>query len=702
MVKLVDKQTSFNFGILTEKLKGRDDLKQYPAALADCFNFFPTKYGPVQKRVGTMFRYDVGAVGQKVRLVPFVLSMTKSLILEFLDRRVRVYSFSNGKLDPVLTSDGNIYSITTPYTANMLANLSYAQSLNVLYIASPDGTIPPKELRRSADNNWSLVDYEFDDGPYLDQNFSAKRKIRVDSTDAGDNIGLTISGFNLSASDVGRHIRINHPDDNNADRWGWGYITSVTDSKNAKVTMVQKAWDTKSTTEFRLGAWGPKHGEVGWPTLVTIHEQRICWQGTTNYPWLWMSQSFNYNNFAPATFTGDVKDTNAIYYNMATDKIAPVKWIASLGSMLIGTEMYEMRMYAAGAALAPGDCVVRKESTYGAHNALPVITDDTLLFIQRLQRTLRSVSYDYTRDAYIGPELSVLAEALTAEGMKKIVYQREPNALLWVLMEDGTLMAVTYDKEQDVTGWSRHQIAGDDAKVIDMEVVPASTYRQDALILWVERKVNGVRQRYAEMLSREYLSSIPLKDVSFVDCARRWTSSQPTKYIPDMGYLEGETVLVTDSGGISETGIPTRLIEDDPETGAKAGEVILKLQRPIKDGWVGLPYKAYFETLERDFGDKQVSTKMARVRIHRLVLYLIRTIGMKVFQKDRGMITELISFNPLNNTDTPPEPLTGQFEHDIMTAWTNIDMSYSLLFESKEGLPCTVGAIYSGIEINAL
>lgn len=93
--------------------------------------------------------------------------------------------------------------------------------------------------------------------------------------------------------------------------------------------------------------------------------------------------------------------------------------MASLGNLIIGTEMYEMRLYAAGAGLAPGDCVARKETTYGVHDTMPIITDDILIFIQRLQRKLRSMSYDYARDAYVGPELSTLAESLTSVGMKK-------------------------------------------------------------------------------------------------------------------------------------------------------------------------------------------------------------------------------------------------------------------------------------------
>ena len=686
MVKIVDKQTSFNFGILTEQLRARDDLKQYPSGVADAFNFFASKYGPISKRVGTLYKWNTGNVGAKVRLVPFVFSIKQSLILEFLAGKIRFYTFDGVNFGPIADPNDNSkqYEIATPFTADQLEDISYVQSLDVIYLAIPGGRTKPKVLKRYANNNWVLEDYVFEDGPYLDQNYDSSKKVKVDKADTGS-VTLTVSGFTLSSNDVGRHIRINHPEESTLeDRWGWGIITAVTDSTHATVNMKQKAWETTDTTDFRLGAWGTGQG---WPTLCTIHEQRLCWAGTTNYPWLWMSNSFNYYNFSPSDYSGNVKDTNAIYYNMSTDKVAPVKWMASLGSLLIGTEMYEMRMYSAGAGLAPGDCVVRKESTYGVHDSLPVITDDTLIFIQRLQRTLRSVSYDYTRDAYVGPELSVLSESLTIAGMKKITYQREPNAIIWVLMEDGTLLAVTYDKEQDVTAWTRVEIAGENAEVIDIATVPSSTYRQDMMIMLVERNVNGSRKRYMEMLSKEYLKGTPLEDVPFLDSAMRYQGPEST-LITGLDHLEGCTVRVMDQGSVHEDVV------------VKRGTIELKY--PIKDGWIGLPYKAYFETLERDFGSQQVSVKMGKVRIHRLMLYLIRTLGLTVHQKTRGLVTKLITFSPLSNMDTSPEPITGQEEHDIMTAWTNFDMNYSLIFESEEGMPCTIGGIFSGVEINVL
>jgi hypothetical protein len=194
--------------------------------------------------------------------------------------------------------------------------------------------------------------------------------------------------------------------------------------------------------------------------------------------------------------------------------------------------------------------------------------------------------------------------------------------------------------------------------------------------------------RTVEVLGKEYLENIPLKDVTYLDSSMRY-QGPPTTIITGLQHLAGEDVRVMNRGGLHED-----------VTVSSTGQI--ELQRPLKDGWIGLPFEAYFETLERDFGDKQVSTKMSKARVHRLVLYILRTLGLEVFQQTRGMYTQLITFSPKSKMDTPPEPISGEKEHDVMTAWTSPDMYYSLRFISEPGLPCTVAGIYAGLEINAL
>ena len=210
------------------------------------------------------------------------------------------------------------------------------------------------------------------------------------------------------------------------------------------------------------------------------------------------------------------------------------------------------------------------------------------------------------------------------------------------------------------------------------------------LFVVIERKINGTTKRYYEMLSRELLDNVELKNVSYLDCSSRHTRADGAEFniVAGLNRLEGETVRVIDEGA---------LVGD-----FQVKDGTIELPKYIKDAWIGLPYEASFQTLKRDFGDKQISTKMGKVRIHRLVLYLLRTLGLEVRQLSRGIKTKLITFSPKAKMDTPPEPISGEHEIDVLTAWTSGDMTYSLEFMSMPGLPCTIAGVYIGIEVNAL
>ena len=202
-MKIVDKQTLFNTGILTNKLRARDDLKQYSQGVADAYNFICSKYGPIVKRVGTLFKYDAGHVGEKVFLLPFIFSIKQSLVLEFLANRIRFYTFDGVTFGPIEDpkNPGQPYTVSTPFTEDQLEHISYAQSLDVIYLAIPGGKTRPKELRRKANDDWKLVDFTFEDGPYLDQNYDSSKKVKVDKTETGS-VTVTAEGFTFDANEI--------------------------------------------------------------------------------------------------------------------------------------------------------------------------------------------------------------------------------------------------------------------------------------------------------------------------------------------------------------------------------------------------------------------------------------------------------------------------------------------------------------------
>lgn len=595
------------------------------------------------------------------------------------------------------------YTFDTPLAAGDIKDISYAQSLDVLYLAFPDGKTPPKELRRKSDTNWEFVDFVTEDGPYGEINYDTSKIMTLSKHTASEGVTVTCTADVFAKTDVGRHIRLNIATYNKnslayEDHWTWGIITAYTDSKHVTATMKvdnSKVLDngtaisaSTKTWEWRLGAWNK---ETGYPTKVTIHEQRLAWSGITDRPWVWLSNAFAYRFYAPSEYDGTITDSNAINHDLSTDKISKVQWLKSVKNLIIGTEFEELRMLSSGPSLAPSDVAVIREASYGSYNAEPVITEDVIIFIQRLQRSLRALSYDYYRDAFLGPNLALLAEDLTLGGIKKIVYQKEPYSVLWVLKENGKLLTCTYDKEQEVVGWTECELAGD-ASVVDMMVFPSSNIKQDSVAFIVDRKIKGETKRYMELLTREYLSDVDIKDVTFMDSSIRY-QGEPTTTIAGLNHLEGEQVLVVENGAP----VGNYTVQRDAQ-----GECYIEMEQEVSDAWIGLPYKAYFKTLERDFGDRQLSTHNAKIRIFKLYLTLIKTLGLTVQQLNDGEECNLIVFDPGADVGTAPEPVTGREELNIQSTWTNDIMRYSIKVNSIEGLPCTVAGITTGIEINAL
>ena len=761
MVKLVDKQNIFNHGILSSKLYSRDDLKQYNGGIADALNFICSRYGPLEKRVGTKFIWDLANPDTDVFFLPFVFSVKQSVLLEFLPGKIRFYTFdgedfgpiadrgawynsaqdvwvytqnysptggdtaysdnirsiSAGAITQVTTVDGKVtsisigqtqylkmgkaYEITTSFTAAQIKDISYVQSFDVIYLAFADRQTPPCTLSRYANNNWALTPFVTEDGPYLDQNYSVSKKMKIEDTNTTTST-VTLQNFTLGQADIGRWIRICTPRYNEntyvyEDKWSYGKIATVAANGQSitvnwsyrnSVTEDDMSWMTTETSEWRLGVWHPATNNpdypVTYPTKVSIHQQRLVWAGLTDKPWVWMSNSFAYKNFAPSDYEGVIADTNAIYLDVSTDKVSDIFWMKSVKYLLLGTELGELRIYSSGTALTPSDVVSNRESSYGSYNAEPVVNDDNIVFIQRLQRTVRSLSYDDNRLAYVGPELTILAESLTTGGIKKIVFQKEPNNTYWCLKEDGSLLTLTYDASQDVIGWSKSQLAGN-AKVIDLAVLPSSVYQQDMLMLAVEREIDGNKVRYLELLSKNFIPDVAHKNAVFLDCAMRRQADEEFTTVDFLDYLEGEEVAVMDEG--SFLGMYT----------VENGEI--ELDVPCTDVWVGLPYDAYFETLERDYQDKQLSTKMSKLRVYKLRMYLDRTLGLKLYRMDRGSAARLVTFSPTGNMDETSELITGKVTVDVPSAW---DCDYRLRVVSDIGMPCTVSGITIGLELNEI
>jgi len=135
-------QPSFAAGEISPDVASRVDLDKYQSALLQAENVFVRPYGSAYRRPGTEHMADLGTGA--VRLQEFAVDADTSYLLVF--KAGYIYVYQGATLKDTISSTG--------YTASDLPNLRFAQSADVMFIAS--GRLPVKKLTRVSDTQWTL------------------------------------------------------------------------------------------------------------------------------------------------------------------------------------------------------------------------------------------------------------------------------------------------------------------------------------------------------------------------------------------------------------------------------------------------------------------------------------------------------------------------------------------------------------------
>ena len=510
-------QTNFTAGELTPKLAGQIDFKKYGNGVELMENMTVFPQGGASRRYGSRFVAEVKDSSKITRLIPFEFNIEQSYILEFGNNYIRFFKDNgqitetaktitaitkanpavvtsnshgysngdhvwisgvvgmtrvNGRRFTVASSSTNtfaltgenssnydayssggtaskVYEVTTTYTEAMLYDLQFTQSADVMYIVQE--SLPPRKLSRTAHTTWTIADVAFSNGPYLDANTTATTLTPSSaSTGSRDITASAVTGINDGqgwlASDVGREISMNS---------GKATITARTSSTVAVATVTKAFTNANAITDWQLGAWS---GTTGYPRTVSFFEQRLVFGGSTYYPQtIWASQSGLYENFD----AGDGSAADGFIYTIAANKVNVIRWLAPARDLIVGTAGGEFKVgKPAGEPIQPDNVQITQQTTYGGYTTQPIQIGNSILFLQRQRKKIREFSYRFEDDAYLAPDMTLLAEHITGTGIVDVDYAQEPSSIYWAVRDDGTLLALTYQREEDVVAWSRNILGG--------------------------------------------------------------------------------------------------------------------------------------------------------------------------------------------------------------------------------------------------
>ena len=665
-------QNNTNAGEISPLLEGRVDLRPYLNGLKKCLNFIPLAQGPITRRTGTMYVAAPKYSNKAARLIRFEYSTTQAYILEFGDQYVRFFR-NEGRLE---SPPGTPIEVATPYVEADLPLLRFSQSADTLYITHP--SYAPRKLIRNSSVSWTLTTITFTDGPYLALNSTATTITPSGTTGA---ITLTATSSIFVATDVGRLVRVLH-----GSTWGYATITGYTSGTVVNATVNNAFGATTASTNWRLGLWG---ATTGYPGCSTFFEDRLYFGGVTNYPdRVTGSRVSSYEDFSPSNTAGTVADSDAVSFTLNATDVNAIYWMAGdEKGLLCGTAAGEWVVSPStlGEALTPTNVTAKRVTKYGSKNIAPVQTGKGAIFVQRAGRKLRDFSYNWQVEGFQAPDITFLSEHITVGGVKEMSYQSEPQPILWVVRNDGTLLSLTYEMSKDVYGWARHRLGGDAiitniyspsySKVESVACIPASAGTSDETWFLVSRTINGSTVKSIEYLTYLYIDSEDTGERFFVDMGAIY-SGVPATVISGLTWLEGATVSILADGATH------------PNKTVSGGSITLDRSASVVH--VGLGYISDAWTLRINAG-ATTGTAQGRIkRITKVVLRLFQTLGLKYGPNDSHLDT--LTFRKTSDHTNSAPPYLDDDTREL--TWNEgYTRSGRMYFRQDQPLPMTVLAL---------
>ncbi|QPZ53549.1 putative tail tubular B [Pelagibacter phage HTVC035P] len=592
----------------------------------------------------------------------------------------------NGTGFTAYTSGGvanRVYEIATPYLTAELFDLKFAQSADVMYITHPNHEV--EKLSRSGHTSWTLTDVDFTDGPYLDDNITATT-ITTSAHTVGTGRTLTasaITGINgdtgFQTTDVGRLVRF---------RDGYGKITARTDTLNVTIEILEDMGSTSASTDWSLGAFSDTTGH---PSCVTFFEQRLVFAATLNNPQtIYFSKSGDYENMNENR-GGTVADDDAIIYTIASNQVNAIRFMTATRTLIIGTAGGEFAVSGGGTdvAITPTNILIKKQSNHGAANVDAIPAGNATLFLQRAKRKLRELAYNFDVDGYVSPDLTILAEHITEGGLTQISYQQEPNQIIWGTRDDGQLVGLTYQREQQVVAWHRHKFGGtfgSGASATGFGVcesvatIPTDDSEYQTYVI-IKRTINSVTRRYVEYINNYDFDETDDTTFNFLDSQLEYSGSAATT-ISGLDHLEGQTVSVLADGSTH------------PDKTVTSGSITL--DRSATKVKVGLSYTSLLQTMRLDAGSQDGTSQGKTKRIFDITIRLYESIGVEVGPDLSNM--ERIPFrSSADAMDSGLGVFTGDKEVEFRG---NYETDGFIFVRQTQPLPLTILSLYPRLQTN--
>ena len=738
MPKAAPALVSLNAGEFSPLVEGRIDLDQYRSALTLCENFIPIAQGALRNRPGTNYVNTAksSSLADVTRLVSFVYSQDQSYVLEFGNLYFRVYR----------NRAYNSTEVVTPWTTADLPLLQFTQSADVLYVTHPSYPPYAIARTGHTSWTCTALTFDdgpfLDDNPdnttiAVSGTLTKGGTVTLTATPGYFTANMVGGLFRLWATNIdvsnfqpwepGKSYttsdRVYHngriyanatgstktsgtipPTHEEGSRWDglgstnckWTFesaffgvvrVATYSSATSVTATVLQQlpfTLTSHASTRWAEGAWS---AENGYPAASTFYQDRLWFGGTTFQPdTAWGSGVGDYPNFGAFNLSGQITSDLAITVTVASQQVNRIRWMRADGAnLVIGTEASEFLIAPATTAegLSQSNLRIMEQTNYGSSTVAPIRVGPTIIMVQRAGRQVRELTFSPQDDRYTAPDMTALATHITAAGVADMAYAPEPHDLIWVVLEDGSLRTLTYDRDQGVMGWARHTLggAGDSSGnppfVESVTVIPSPDGTRSDAWMCVRWWLNGALKRCIVYVNFDRDVDGDIEDSQFLDCAVTYDSTA-TATITGLGHLNGVECRVVADGYIHPAKTPS------------GGSITLDRSASVVH--VGLSAPAKAETMRIEAGSANGTAQAKTKRFSKVRFRVYASTGGKYGVRSRTSD----QFRLIDRV--PSDPLTAAQalqSDDYEVSWpAGHEKPGRLYFEQDVALPLNMLAIF--------
>ena len=434
-------------------------------------------------------------------------------------------------------------------------------------------------------------------------------------------------------------------------------VREFADTRKVLVDVERNFGGSAWTADWAEGSFSPLSG---YPACVFFYQDRLGFAGTAAEPQtVWFSRTGAYTDFGHAR--DKLLDTDAVSVNLSGKKLNAIRAVAVANRLLIFTAGSEWTLHASG-ALTPYNIQVEQHSERGAGVCAPVMVGNRAVYVQARGTILRNFYYDYTSSSYTSEDLTLCAKHLFFNRtIREICYQQEPDNLLWCVLDNGTLLSLTYLPEQNICAWTHHETQG---QFISVCALPRQGYDE----VWLAVARNG--KYYVERLAARMVNKAPQEQI-FLDACVSKRSATAFSEVSGLNHLEGCDVVALGDG--------------NPVRGLKVSGGKITLPRAMNCVHVGLSYDMLLVTLPvcYEYGDGTGADR--KKRLVSVTLKMLDSRG-GFAGTDSSKLDEIVQrrSEPFN---TPIALKTQDYQMTLRSAH---ELNPSLIIRQTDPLPLTL------------